>query len=169
MASSSPIEAVIGRLLKEKHLRISAAESCTGGNISRLITSVPGASEYYLGSVTSYANSVKENILGVPSDIIDTFGAVSGECVAKMAEGVRRIMGSDLSVATSGIAGPGGATPDKPVGLVWIGVSGPSGTRTLSLVFPFNRTKNIKAFTQAALEELLKEIRAYNNPTIDKQ
>ena len=161
MASSSPpLEAVIGRLLKEKRLTLSAAESCTGGNISRLITSVPGASEYYLGSVTSYANSVKENVLGVPAEIIDTFGAVSSECVAKMAEGVRRITGSDFSVATSGIAGPGGATPDKPVGLVWIGVCSPRGTRTLSAVFPFDRAKNIESFTQAALEELLKDIQA---------
>ena len=103
----------IGRLLAAEGKTLSVAESCTGGKIASLFTSVPGSSEYFLGSVTSYANSVKENVLGVPACVIKEHGAVSAECVAKMAEGVRRITGSDFSVATSGIAGPGGGSKEK--------------------------------------------------------
>lgn len=160
MADSPIIQILLGQLLKEKKLSLSVAESCTGGNVSRLITSVPGASEYYLGSVTSYANSVKENVLGVPEAVIARYGAVSSECVAKMAEGVRRITGSDLSVATSGVAGPGGGTPEKPVGLVWIGVSSPLGTRTFAFHACQDRERNVELFTQAALEALLEEVKA---------
>lgn len=151
---------VIGTLLKQKGLTMSAAESCTGGTISQLITSVPGCSEYYLGSVTSYANSVKEKVLGVPAAIIEQYGAVSSECVAKMAEGVRRLTGSDVSVATSGIAGPGGGTPDKPVGLVWIGVSTPLGTQTFRHLFTNDRARNIERFAATALHHLRQEISA---------
>ena len=100
------LEGCIGRMLSEAGKTLSVAESCTGGLISSLLTSIPGSSEYYLGSVTSYANSVKSRVLGVPEDIISEYGAVSSECVAKMAEGVRKVTGSDYSVATSGIAGP---------------------------------------------------------------
>ena len=149
---------VIGTLLKQKGLTMSAAESCTGGTISQLMTSVPGCSEYYLGSVTSYANSVKENVLGVQKDIIEQYGAVSSECVAQMAEGVRRLTGSDVSVATSGIAGPGGGTPDKPVGLVWIGVSTPLGTQTFRHIFKNDRARNIERFAATALNHLRQEI-----------
>ena len=117
------LETCIGRMLTEKGKTVSAAESCTGGLISSLFTSIPGSSEYYLGSVTSYSNSVKTGVLGVPSEILEKYGAVSEECVRKMAEGVRSITGSDFSVATSGIAGPGGGSESKPVGLVWIAVS----------------------------------------------
>ena len=124
------LEKCIGRMLAENGKTVSAAESCTGGLISSLFTSVPGSSEYYLGSVTSYANSVKTGVLGVPAGIIEKYGAVSEECVREMAEGVRRITGSDFSVATSGIAGPGGGSDTKPVGLVCIGVSSQMGTET---------------------------------------
>ncbi len=151
---------VIGTLLKQKGLTMSAAESCTGGTISQLMTSVPGCSEYYLGSVTSYANSVKENVLHVPADIIEQYGAVSSDCVAQMAEGVRRLTGSDVSVATSGIAGPGGGTPDKPVGLVWIGVSTPLGTQTFRHIFKNDRAHNIERFAATALNHLRQEILA---------
>lgn len=160
MADSPIIQILLGRMLKEKHLSLSVAESCTGGNISRLITSVPGASGYYLGGVTSYANSVKENVLGVPEDVIARFGAVSSECVACMAEGVRKLTGSDVSVATSGVAGPGGGTPEKPVGLVWIGVSSPRGTRTLPFYGGQDREHNVALFSRAALEALLEEVQA---------
>ena len=111
------LENCVGRMLYEAGKTVSVAESCTGGTISALFTSVPGASEYYLGSVTSYANEIKINVLDVPAEIIAEHGAVSSECVAAMAEGVRRLTGSDYSVATSGIAGPGGGSADKPVGL----------------------------------------------------
>lgn len=152
------LEQCIGRMLARKGKTVSAAESCTGGLISSLFTSVPGSSEYYLGSVTSYANSVKTGVLGVPAEIIEKYGAVSEECVREMAEGVRRITGSDFSVATSGIAGPGGGSETKPVGLVCIGVSSQMGTETFRMVFKGDRKRNIDRFTANALNLLRKKI-----------
>ncbi len=148
------LEACIGRILSENGKTLSAAESCTGGLISSLITSVAGSSAYYLGSVTSYANSVKTGILGVPAEIIEKYGAVSSECVGAMAEGVRKLTGSDYSVATSGIAGPGGGSKEKPVGLVWIGVSSERGTETFSMTFRNDRKRNIERFAASALNKL---------------
>lgn len=149
------LESAVGDLLKAYGKTLSTAESCTGGMISSLITSVPGSSEYFLGSVTSYANGVKENVLGVPAEIIAEHGAVSSECVAAMAEGVRRITSSDYSVATSGIAGPGGGSEEKPVGTVWIGVSSDNGTETFRLKFNSDRKRNIERFSSSALHILL--------------
>lgn len=151
-------EALIGRLLVGSEKTLSVAESCTGGLISELITSVPGSSSYYLGSVTSYANSVKTGVLQVPEEIIREHGAVSSECVARMAEGVRSLTGSDFSVATSGIAGPGGGTDRKPVGMVWIAVSSEKGTETFSHVFRNDRKRNIERFAASALNHLRKKI-----------
>ena len=148
------LQECVGRMLVGAGKTLSAAESCTGGMISSLMTSIPGSSEYYLGSVTSYANSVKTNVLGVDEEIIARHGAVSSECVAAMAEGVRRLTGSDYSVATSGIAGPGGGSPEKPVGLVWIGVSSAYGTETFSMVFKGDRKRNIERFAANALNKL---------------
>jgi nicotinamide-nucleotide amidase len=108
--------------------------------------------------VTSYANIVKQNVLGVPAEVIAAHGAVSSECVAAMAEGVRRITGSDFSVATSGIAGPGGGSEEKPVGLVWIGVSSHMGTETFRMVFKGDRKRNIERFAANALDKLRKHI-----------
>ena len=137
---------------------VSAAESCTGGTISALLTEVAGSSEYYLGSVTSYANSVKTRVLGVAPEIIKKYGAVSSECVAQMAEGVRKLTGSDFSIATSGIAGPGGGSESKPVGLVWIGVSSQKGTETLKMVFKGDRKRNSERFAATALDTLRRKI-----------
>lgn len=157
------LEGCIGRMLSGAGKTVSVAESCTGGTISALFTSVPGASEYYLGSVTSYANEIKINVLGVPAEIIAENGAVSSECVAAMAEGVRKLTGSDYSVATSGIAGPGGGCAEKPVGLVWIGVSSDKGTETFSMVFRNDRKRNIERFASSALnilrEKLVNELK----------
>ena len=157
------LEGCIGRMLSGAGKTVSVAESCTGGTISALFTSVPGASEYYLGSVTSYANEIKINVLGVPAEIIAENGAVSPECVAAMAEGVRKLTGSDYSVATSGIAGPGGGSAEKPVGLVWIGVSSDKGTETFSMVFRNDRKRNIERFASSALnilrEKLVNELK----------
>lgn len=153
------LESAVGDLLKAYGKTLSTAESCTGGMISSLITSVPGSSEYFLGSVTSYANGVKENVLGVPAEIIAEHGAVSSECVAAMAEGVRRITSSDYSVATSGIAGPGGGSEEKPVGTVWIGVSSDNGTETFRLKFNSDRKRNIERFSSTALHILLNKIK----------
>lgn len=148
------LERCIGEILTKAGKTVSAAESCTGGTISALLTSVPGSSGYYLGSVTSYANDVKTKVLGVPAEILRNKGAVSSECVAAMAEGVRRLTGSDYSIATSGIAGPDGGSEEKPVGLVWIGVSTPQGTETFNAVFKGDRKRNIERFAATALNYL---------------
>ena len=153
------LERCIGKMLASAGKTVSAAESCTGGLISSLFTSIPGSSEYYLGSVTSYANSVKSGVLGVPEEIIKENGAVSEECVKAMAEGVRRITGSDFSVATSGIAGPGGGSEEKPVGLVWIAVSSQMGTEAYRMVFKGDRKRNIDRFASNALNLLRKKIK----------
>lgn len=111
----------LGDLLRERELTVSCAESCTGGNIAHRITQQPGSSSYFLGSIVSYANDVKTNVLGVPQKYIDRFGAVSREVVEAMAEGATRLMRSDCAISTSGIAGPDGGTKYKPVGTVWLG------------------------------------------------
>lgn len=147
------LEETIGKLLKSAGKTLSAAESCTGGEISHLITSVAGSSAYYLGSVTSYAVAVKESVLGVPPETVARFGVVSSEVAAAMAEGVRRLTGSDYSVATTGLAGPGGDA-QNPVGTVWIGVAGPLGTRTVKRQFKHDRKRNIERFASAALDFL---------------
>lgn len=152
------LETCIGKLLKGTGRTISTAESCTGGSISALLTSVAGSSEYFLGSVVSYANSVKSGVLGVDEKIIEEHGAVSSECVAAMAEGVRKLTGSDFSIATSGIAGPGGGSDAKPVGLVWIGVSSHKSTETFSMVFKGDRKRNIERFAANALNILRKKV-----------
>ena len=152
------LENCIGSLLKTAGKTVSAAESCTGGTIAALLTSVAGSSEYFLGSVTSYANSVKTGVLGVDPRIIASHGAVSSECVAAMAEGVRKLTGSDYSVATSGIAGPGGGSDEKPVGTVWIGVSSHMGTETFRMVFKGDRKRNIERFAANALNKLREKL-----------
>lgn len=148
----------VGRLLTQAGKSVSCAESCTGGTISQLFTSVPGSSAYFLGGVTSYANNVKENVLGVPEEVIEKFGAVSSECVAAMAEGVRRITGSDYAVSTSGIAGPGGGTPEKPVGTVWVGVSSDKGTETFKVHYNGDRKRNIERFAAFTIDQLRRRI-----------
>ncbi len=149
----------ISDILKENKLTISLAESCTGGLISSLFTSIPGCSEYYLGSVTSYANKVKEKVLNVDAGIIAKYGAVSSECAAAMAEGVRQITGSDYALSTTGIAGPTGGSDEKPVGTLWVGVSSNQGTETYKFTFNKQRNENIQRFSSAALYTLLKKLK----------
>lgn len=151
------LERTVGRLLKSSGRTLSAAESCTGGEISQLISSVPGASAYYLGSVTSYAVEVKEKVLGVPADTIGRFGVVSREVAEAMAFGVRRLLGSDYSVSTTGLAGPGGDGAN-PVGTVWVGVAGPNGCDTRKFVFHNDRKRNIERFASSALDFLRRTI-----------
>lgn len=143
----------MGELLKASGKTLSAAESCTGGEIAHLITSVPGSSAYFLGSVTSYAVSVKEKVLGVSPAVIQEKGVVSSEVAAAMAEGVRRVTGSDYAVSTTGLAGPAG-DPFNPVGTVWIGVAGPRGTRTVRYCYKNDRKRNIERFAASALNFL---------------
>ena len=149
----------IGRTLEAAGKTVSVAESCTGGLISHLFTSIPGSSAYYLGSVTSYANSVKERVLGVPAEIIRNHGAVSSECAAAMASGVRKLTGSDFAVATTGIAGPGGGSDEKPVGLVWVGVSSEEGTQTFKIQYKGDRIRNIERFAAFALNKIREKIK----------
>ena len=153
----TPVEAV-GKLLLKKGATVSTAESCTGGLIAHLFTLVPGASRYFWGTVVSYDNSVKQNVLGVKKSTLETCGAVSRECVEQMAQGVRKKLGTTYSVATSGIAGPGGGTPSKPVGTVWIAVSGPNGTKSVCLGSKSTREINIKRFAANAIDLLRKYI-----------
>lgn len=156
-------ETYIGKMLNDSGKTVSCAESCTGGLISELFTSVPGSSGYFLGAVTSYANSVKTGVLGVSEETIARYGAVSSECVREMAEGVRRITGSDFSVATSGIAGPGGGSSEKPVGLVWIAVSSEKGTETFCHTYKNDRRRNIERFAASAMNHLRIKIENEHN------
>ncbi len=132
---------------------VATAESCTGGLIAQMITSVPGSSAVFRHGVVAYANEVKRDVLGVPQALLDEHGAVSEAVVRAMAVGVRDLAGADIGVATSGIAGPGGGTPDKPVGTVHIAAAGPSGVKHRSFVYPFERRRNrvVTAFAALAL------------------
>lgn len=146
-----PLEAAIGKLLREKKLTISMAESCTGGYLSHLITSVPGSSEYFLGSMVPYDYQIKMRQLGVRPEVLEQYGAVSEPTIIEMANIVRAKFNTDIGVATSGIAGPGGATPEKPVGLVWIAYSDKHHTVTKKLQLSTERLVNIKAASIAVL------------------
>lgn len=126
-------------LLKANGRTCATAESCTGGMIGSLITAVPGSSEVYLGGVVSYANSVKAGVLGVSAGTLETFGAVSEKCASEMAEGARRLTGADVAVSVTGIAGPGGGSAEKPVGLVWFAVATDAGTRAEKAIFAGSR------------------------------
>ncbi|MBR6361802.1 MAG: CinA family nicotinamide mononucleotide deamidase-related protein [Bacteroidales bacterium] len=152
------LENAIGRILKKTGKTLSAAESCTGGEISHLITTVPGSSSYYLGSVTSYAIPVKESVLGVTPLLILEHGVVSSEVAAAMADGVRRLTGSDYSVATTGFAGPGGGDERYPEGTVWVGVATPDGIYTKMFQYHNDRKRNIERFAASALYFLLQHL-----------
>ena len=152
------LEMVIGKLLKSKQKTVSTAESCTGGEIAHLITSIPGSSEYFRGSVVAYSNSVKTGILGVAEALLEKHGAVSEEVVRAMAAGGLKLFGTDYCIATSGIAGPGGATETKPVGTVWIAVASAKGVLSEKQVFGTDRITNIKRFSLRALNLLRKQI-----------
>jgi nicotinamide-nucleotide amidase len=146
-----PLEVVIGNHLREKKLTIAVAESCTGGYLSHLITSVPGSSEYFLGSMIPYAYEIKMRQLGVKPETLEKHGAVSEPTISEMANLVRAKFNTDIGVATSGIAGPGGATPEKPVGTVWIAYSDKHQTVTRKLQLSKDRLINIKAASIAVL------------------
>ena len=146
-----PIEVVLGKTLREKKLTLSIAESCTGGYLSHLITSVPGSSDYFLGSIIPYAYEIKMRQLGVKPETLEKYGAVSEPTIIEMANIVRAKFNTDIGVATSGIAGPGGATPDKPVGTVWIAYSDKHQTVTKKLQLSKDRMINIKMASVAVL------------------
>lgn len=155
------LENVIGTLLKEKNLTLGVAESCTGGYVSSQITKVPGASAYFWGSIVSYSNAVKVNQLGVQPETLEQFGAVSEETIRQMAEGVRKALGTNVGIATSGIAGPDGGTPDKPVGTIWIACATDQRTVTRLLKLGQYRDQNIQLTTTYLLNMLREEVMNY--------
>lgn len=152
------LEVVIGAILKSKNKTMATAESCTGGYIAHLITSVAGSSAYYKGSIVSYANETKENILGVQHETLETVGAVSEETVKQMVKAVIDKMNVDYAVATSGIMGPDGGSDEKPVGTVWIAVGNQQKVETKLLHFRFDRARNIVMTSNNALNLLRKFI-----------
>ena len=148
------IESVVGDLLRNKGMTLSTAESCTGGNIAQLITSIAGSSDYFKGSVVAYANEIKEQLLDVPQQVLAENGAVSEQTVLHMARGARRQFKTDYAIAVSGIAGPGGGTTEKPVGTTWIAVATPTETIAQKFLFGDHRGRNIRKASVAALNML---------------
>ena len=155
------LEMVIGKLLTSKNKTVSTAESCTGGEIAHMITSVAGSSTYYKGSVIAYSNLIKTQLLGVQDYIITKYGAVSENTAKEMAIGVRSLLNTDFALATTGIAGPDGGTETKPVGTIWMAVASEGGTVSEIRVFGNDRNTNIKRFSLAALNLLRKQIINY--------
>jgi nicotinamide-nucleotide amidase len=145
------IEWEIGELLRRRGLTLGVVESATGGLISHLLTNVPGSSDYYKGSVTSYSNEIKMNVIGVKSSTLETYGAVSRQVVEQMAEGGRKLLAVDICLADTGIAGPGGATKDKPVGLFYIGMANKDGVFSRRHEFHGSREQNKRSAAEAAL------------------
>lgn len=151
----TPLEIQIGHLLRARRWKLATAESCTGGLISHLLTNVPGASDYYLGGVVAYAYEAKVALLGVSWETLQKYGAVSRETVLEMARGARTLLGADIAISVSGIAGPGGATPNKPVGTTWLGLSTAEGEWARVYCFSGDRAQNKADSAQAALQFVL--------------
>ena len=145
------LEQEVGNLLRQRRLTLGVVESATGGLISHLITNIPGSSDYYRGSITAYSNEVKTRVIGVKEDTISKYGAVSSQVVEEMAQGGRKILAADICLADTGIAGPSGATPEKPLGLFYIGLSHPAGTYSQKHSFQGNREQNKLDAAKAAL------------------
>jgi nicotinamide-nucleotide amidase len=151
--------AELGECLRAHDNLLATAESCTGGLLASTLTDTPGSSEWFAGSVVAYANSVKENLLGVPADILEQHGAVSEPVVLAMAQGALKAVGAQVSVAISGIAGPSGGTPDKPVGTVWMAWAWPSGSRARLHTFSGSRESIKGQAVMAAINGLLSVVR----------
>jgi len=151
------IEQKVGDLLRQRGLTLGLVESATGGLISHLITNVPGSSDYYKGSITAYSNQAKVDLVGVMEETIKKYGAVSPQVAEEMAKGGKKVLNADICLADSGIAGPGGATKDKPVGLFYFGLSHKAETFSRKYNFHGNRRQN----KQAAAEAVLSWLREY--------
>ena len=150
-----PLEILLGQLLRFRGLKLAAAESCTGGLIADKITDVPGSSDYFVGGFVAYAYEAKVASLGVSWDTLEKYGAVSREVVLEMARGARKALGADIAVSVSGIAGPGGGLPEKPVGTTWIGLVTPEGESAQVFYWNGNRRQNKELSAQAALKMLI--------------
>lgn len=149
------LEEIVGRLFRERSLTLALAESCTGGLIAHRLTNVPGSSEFLLGGVVAYANDIKERIVGVGHDTLVAHGAVSEETAREMAHGVRQRFATAVGLSVTGIAGPGGGTEEKPVGLTWIALSASDGETARHFVWSHDRAGNKEASAQAALQMLV--------------
>jgi len=158
--ADEPMQVVIGKILKEKNKTVSTAESCTGGYIAHLLTTVPGSSKYYEGSIVSYSYNVKETLLDVHENTLNTFGAVSEQTVKEMLQGLLEKLNTDYGIAISGIMGPDGGTEDKPVGTVWMAVGNKENHQTQKINLRFNRERNIEVTGMMALNFLRKFILA---------
>lgn len=161
--ADEPISKVIIDILKSRKQTLSSAESCTGGTIAKMITSIPGCSAIYKGTVVSYSTEVKENVLGISQETIDKYTVVSREVVEQMAIGVRKLLNTNFAIATTGIAGPDGGTEKNPVGTVWIAVATPKGVLSKHYNFGKNRNNNIQRASITAFEMLRQWL--MNNPT----
>jgi len=149
--ASPSLEVVVGQTLLERHLTLAVAESCTGGLIGHRLTNVPGSSTYFLGGIISYAYDAKERLLGVSHDTLYNYGAVSEQTAREMARGARRALGADVAVSVTGIAGPGGAMPGKPVGLTWIALSARDADEARQYIWSGDREANKAQSAEAAL------------------
>jgi PncC family amidohydrolase len=154
-AAESSLEIRIGSLLRARRLKLATAESCTGGLVADRITNVPGSSDYFLGGIVAYAYEAKVELLGVSWDTLKAFGAVSRETVLEMARGARKMLGADVAISVSGIAGPGGGLPNKPVGTTWIGLSADDAEHAALRHFDGDRRENKVLSADAALALLL--------------
>lgn len=152
------LEAQLADVVLGRNLTIATGESCTGGLIAHRITSIAGSSSYFLGGIVSYSNAVKRSLLGVPAELLETYGAVSRECALAMAHGARRQIGASIGVSSTGIAGPGGATPTKPVGLVYIACVTPWGESCEEHHWTGDRGENIAWSADAALALVLRNV-----------
>lgn len=154
-----PYEVTFGELLRQFHLTLATAESCTGGLLGHWITNVPGSSDYYLGGVISYSNEIKTYLLGVQEETLEKYGAVSRETVLEMAQGARLTLDAHLALAISGIAGPTGGTPEKPVGTVWIALSDSRTDLAWQYQFSGDRQEIKEKSARAALEHAIAYLR----------
>jgi PncC family amidohydrolase len=154
-ATQPLLEMTIGPLLRSRGLKLATAESCTGGLVADHITDIPGSSDYFVGGVVAYAYEAKVALLHVSWDTLRQHGAVSRETVIEMARGVRTALGADIGVSISGIAGPGGGLPDKPVGSAWIGLSATDGDWARKFIWDGDRRINKELSAQAALQFVL--------------
>ncbi|OGO08631.1 MAG: hypothetical protein A2Z66_01995 [Chloroflexi bacterium RBG_13_66_10] len=152
---TDPLERRIGNVLRGRGWTLALAESCTGGKVGDRITDVAGSSDYFIGSIVAYSYEAKERLLGVRHDTLYTHGAVSGETALEMARGARHALGADVALAVTGIAGPGGGLPDKPVGTTWVAVSGRDGDAVERFLWSGDREVNKAKSAEAALEVLL--------------
>ena len=153
------LEEEIGELLKAKNLSLSTAESCTGGGIAALITSVPGSSEYFNGGIVAYSNEIKQDLLHVSAETLARHGAVSRETVVEMVKGAMKTLKTDCAVATSGIAGPGGGTQEKPVGTIWIAAAYKNEIVTMKQEGDCGRAGNVQCAIQIALSMLCSKLK----------